>query len=107
MVFSAAKGRQFAQESKRYGNGEGLFSYAISRAIEKDGQKADANGNGYIEFLEVVNYVQNYVDLATDGQQTPWLSHKELFGDIPIAKLKNRGVTNNQTVGIKRTVLKN
>jgi hypothetical protein len=35
--------------------------------------------------MELVDYVRNYVDRLTDGQQTPWLSRKEMFGDIPIA----------------------
>ncbi len=86
MVFSAAKGRQFAAESSSFGSGEGLFSYAISKVLNKKGIDADSNGNGYIEFSEMVKHVQQFVDQTSDGQQTPWLSHKELFGDIPIAK---------------------
>jgi len=88
MVFSAAKGRQYAAESARFGSGEGLFSYAIAKMLTEQGIKEDTNANGYIEFSELVDYVQNYVDKITDGAQTPWLSHKELFGDIPIAKVQ-------------------
>ncbi|MFK5892635.1 MAG: caspase family protein [Pseudomonadota bacterium] len=85
MVFSAAKGRQYAGESSSFGSGEGLFSYAISKILKTQGISEDLNGNGYIEFSELVKYVQNFVDAKSDGSQTPWLSHKELFGDIPIA----------------------
>ena len=86
MVFSAAKGRQFAQESPYFGSGEGLFSYALYKALRQDNLLTDYNGNGYIEFSELVNTVQQFVDQKSDGQQTPWLSHKELFGDLPIAR---------------------
>ena len=29
--------------------------------------------------------VSKYVDNTTNGEQTPWLSRKELFGDLPLA----------------------
>ncbi|MBF0266068.1 MAG: caspase family protein [Gammaproteobacteria bacterium] len=87
MIFSAAKGRQFAQESSVYGGGEGLFSYALSKAIAEDKHKTDFNGNHIIEFTELVDYVQKYVDERSEGMQTPWLSHKELFGDFPITTI--------------------
>ena len=48
-------------------------------------QEADVNENGYVEFMELVEYVSRYVNEETNGQQTPWLSRKELFGDLPIA----------------------
>jgi len=89
MVFSAAKGRQYAGESASFGQGEGLFSYAISKVLSKKGINADNNGNGYIEISEMVEHVQSFVDNKSDGQQTPWLSHKELFGDLPIAKVSS------------------
>jgi len=93
MVFSAAKGRQYAMESRRYGQGEGLFSYAISKALGQEGYQADSNGNGFVEFSEMVKYVQQFVDENSEGQQTPWLSHRELFGDLPIAKVKQKRLT--------------
>ena len=37
--------------------------------------------------MELVDYVSNYVDRETSGAQTPWLSRKELFGDLPVALL--------------------
>ena len=89
MVYSAAKGRQYAQESESFGSGEGLFSYAISKALDQEGKTADYNGNGFIEFSELIKFVQKFVDDFSDGQQTPWLSHKEMFGDIPLAVVKN------------------
>ena len=38
-----------------------------------------------VEFSELVDYVRTYVDRESGGSQTPWLSRKELFGDLPIA----------------------
>ncbi|MGV7224911.1 MAG: hypothetical protein ACQ9MH_25765 [Nitrospinales bacterium] len=45
----------------------------------------DVNGNQVVEFMERVNYVGRYVSELTHGTQTPWMSRKELFGDLPIA----------------------
>ena len=43
------------------------------------------NSDGFVEFMELVDYVSQYVHRKTNGEQTPWLSRKELFGDLPVA----------------------
>ncbi len=89
MVFSASKGRQYSFESPDFGEGAGVFTYAITQGIGEKSSIVDINGNGFVEFMELVDYVKNYVDQETDGEQTPWLSRKELFGDLPIAVVSN------------------
>jgi len=89
MVFSASKGRQYSFESPDIGDGFGVFTYALVRGIGSDAGNADVNENGFVEFMELVDYVKGYVDQLTNGQQTPWLSRKEMFGDIPIAVVNN------------------
>ena len=86
MIFSASKGRQYSMESPDIGGGAGVFTHALCQGIGPKSKEADANANGYVEFVELVNYVTAYVDRMTDGTQTPWLSRKELFGDLPIAE---------------------
>jgi len=88
MVFSASKGRQYSFESSDIGSGYGIFTYALIRGITSKSDEADVNNNGYVEFLELVDYVSQYVDHETLGAQTPWLSRKELFGDLPIAAVQ-------------------
>jgi WD40 repeat protein len=85
MVLSASKGRQFSMESRDVGGGFGIFSYALVQALSNRSDVADTNDNGYVEMMEIVDYVQATVDKATHGEQTPWLSRQELFGDFPIA----------------------
>jgi WD40 repeat protein len=85
MVFTASKGRQSALESPDIGGGFGLFTWALTQGIGSRAVEADVNGNKVIEFMELVNFVERYVGEITDGAQTPWLSRKELFGDLPIA----------------------
>ena len=85
MVFSASKGRQSALEDMK--TGFGVFAHAITQAIGPESRQADANGNGYVEFMELVDYVRTKVDKETDGDRTPWLSRKELFGDFAISSL--------------------
>lgn len=85
MVFSASKGRQYSMESPDIGGGFGIFTYAVTQGLTARSRDADVNNNGYVEFMEIVDYVRRYVDKETYGAQTPWLSRKELFGDFAIA----------------------
>ena len=89
MVFSASKGRQNSLESPDIGNGAGIFTYALLQGLGEKSNEADLNGNDVVEFMDLVDYVKNYVNEITNGEQTPWLSRKELFGDLPIAVVSN------------------
>ena len=94
MAFSASKGRQYSLESPDYGGGYGIFTYALTQGLGPQSRDADTSGNGYVEFMELVDYVRQFVDSETEGEQTPWLSRKELFGDLPIAVVSQQNVTN-------------
>jgi len=89
MVFSASKGRQYSFESPDFGGGAGIFTYALTEGLGPQSRVADRDKNGFVELLELVDYVSDYVDQQTYGQQTPWLSRKELFGDLPLAAVLN------------------
>jgi uncharacterized caspase-like protein len=88
MVFSASKGRQYSMESPDIGNGAGIFTYALLQGLGEKSNEVDLNGNGVVEFMELVDYVSYYVNEVTKGQQTPWLSRKELFGDLPVVTVQ-------------------
>jgi len=85
MVFSASKGRQYSLESPDIGSGFGIFTYGLVQSLGPKAKVVDTNDNGFVEFMELVDFVSAYVDKETKGEQTPWLSRKELFGDLPIA----------------------
>jgi WD40 repeat protein len=85
MVFSASKGRQYSLESPDIGGGFGIFTYALTQSLGSRAKDVDTNNNGFVEFTELVDSVSTYVDKETKGEQTPWLSRKELFGDLPVA----------------------
>jgi uncharacterized caspase-like protein len=85
MVFSASKGRQYSLESPDIGGGFGIFTYALTQSLGPRAKEADINSDGFVEFMELVDYVSQYVHRETKGEQTPWLSRKELFGDLPVA----------------------
>jgi WD40 repeat protein len=87
MVFSASKGRQYSLESPDIGGGFGIFTYAVTQSLGPKAREADTNSDGFVEFMELVDYVSTYVDKETKGEQTPWLSRKELFGDLPVARV--------------------
>jgi WD40 repeat protein len=85
MVFSASKGRQYSLESPDIGGGFGIFTYALTQSLGPRARETDTNRDGFVEFMELVDYVSQYVHRETKGEQTPWLSRKELFGDLPVA----------------------
>ena len=85
MVFSASKGRQYSLESPDIEGGFGIFTYALTQSLGPRAKDVDTNSNGFVEFMELVDSVSTYVDKETKGEQTPWLSRKELFGDLPVA----------------------
>jgi WD40 repeat protein len=87
MVFSASKGRQYSLESPDIGSGFGIFTYAVTQSLGPKAREADTNNDGFVEFMELVDYVSTYVNKETKGEQTPWLSRKELFGDLPVARV--------------------
>ncbi|NNK84531.1 MAG: hypothetical protein HKO91_03135, partial [Desulfobacterales bacterium] len=87
MAFSASKGRQFSLESPDIGGGFGLFTYALVQSLGPKAEVVDTNNNNFVEFMELVDYVTDYVDDVTRGEQTPWLSRRELFGDIPLSRV--------------------
>ena len=89
MVFSASKGRQFSLESPDIGGGFGLFTYNLIQSLGPEARLVDINRDGFVEFMEMVDYVSQKVHQVTNGEQTPWLSRKELFGDLPIAVVNN------------------
>jgi hypothetical protein len=89
MVFSASKGRQYSFESPDFGGGAGIFTYALTQGLGPQSTIADRDKNGFVELMELVDYVSGYVDQKTRGQQTPWFSRKELFGDLPVAAVTN------------------
>jgi WD40 repeat protein len=89
MVFSASKGRQYSYESPDIGTGAGIFTYAITQGLGPKSKITDTNGNGFVEFMELVDFVTKYVKNETQGLQTPWLSRRELFGDLSVAVVSN------------------
>jgi uncharacterized caspase-like protein len=88
IVLSSSKGRQVSLESSKLGGGFGLFTYAVTNALVGNGAaNADYDDNGYVEFMELVDYVVQQVEKESGGLQTPWLARRELLGDFPIASV--------------------
>jgi len=98
MVFAASKGRQSALESPDLGGGFGAFAYAVTQSLGPKAKEADFNDNGSVEFMELVEYVTRTVDKETEGEQTPWLSRKELFGDFAIASVSGSGEKKSESI---------
>ena len=65
-------------------SGFGIFTYALTQSLGPRAKDVDTNSNVFVEFMELVGFVSTYADEKTRGEQTPWLSRKELFGDLPV-----------------------
>lgn len=90
-ILSSSKGSQSSEE-KQYLE-QGLFTWAILEAL---GEKrvpvgaikdllCDSNGDGYISFRELAEYVIPRVEDLSTNPKTPRLSRMEIMGDFPIA----------------------
>lgn len=60
----------------------GLFTSAMLEALA--GQAPDRDRSGAAELGEIIDYVTERVRSASNGQQTPWVARRELFGDFPL-----------------------
>ncbi|CAK0778277.1 putative Lipoprotein [Azospirillaceae bacterium] len=82
VVLAASKGRQFSEESPRYGGGHGAFNVALTRALTENRQKTDRNQNGVIELDELYGSIRENVRRLTQERQTPWLARNEVIGKM-------------------------
>jgi WD40 repeat protein len=60
----------------------GLFTSALLEALA--GQAPDRDQSGATEIGELIDFVTERVRAASNGQQTPWVARRELFGDFPL-----------------------
>lgn len=80
IVFAASTGRQFAQESAKWGNG--AFTRAV---IEGMGGKADTTGSGRITHKMLDLYISERVKAMTRGTQSPVTIVPQGIPDFPVA----------------------
>lgn len=80
IVFAASTGRQFAQESAKWGNG--AFTRAV---IEGMSGKADTTGSGRITHKMLDLYISERVKAMTRGKQSPVTIVPQGIPDFPVA----------------------
>jgi uncharacterized caspase-like protein len=82
VVLSAAKGRQFSEESTSAGGG--LFTNAAADVIARERESFDLDANGAIEVSELYAGIKVLVMQRTEGRQTPWLARNQMVGDFSL-----------------------
>lgn len=80
IVFAASTGRQFAQESAKWGNG--AFTRAV---IEGMSGEADSSGSGRITHKMLDLYISERVKAMTRGKQSPVTIVPQGIADFPVA----------------------
>ena len=85
IVFAASTGRQFAQESTRWGNG--AFTLAV---VEGMNGKADFAGSGRVTHKMLDLYVSERVKEMTRGKQSPVTIVPQGVPDFPVAAVRPR-----------------
>jgi WD40 repeat protein/uncharacterized caspase-like protein len=78
----AWEGKPAAMKNAPVG-GHGLFTSALLEALS--GQAPDADHSSAVEASELIDYVTERVREASNGQQTPWVARREMFGDFVVA----------------------
>ncbi len=76
-VISASSGYGFALESPEWNNG--VFTYCFINALQNE--KADADKNGEVSIKELKYYLQQNVELLTEGKQKPNIRKEVLEND--------------------------
>lgn len=104
MIFAAAKGAQYSYEgntarglvleatqaaaiavaAEAKGTPHGFFTAALLSSLASAG--TDHDGDGWIEWSELVDEVKGRVTVASSGRQTPWESRREVMGDFRLAR---------------------
>jgi Caspase domain len=82
LVLAASKGRQEAQEDKKWGGG--LFTYALTEIVRSKRRDHDLDGDGAIEVSELYKGLRSIVIRESKGEQTPWLARQDLIGDFAL-----------------------
>jgi hypothetical protein len=82
VVFSAAKGREVAEETMAAKGG--VFTSALIDVLVKDRARFDANNNTAIEISELYKGVKSQVKAMTGNAQTPWLARNQMVGDFSL-----------------------
>jgi len=82
LVLAASKGREEAQEGRKWGGG--LFTYALIEILKSKRRDHDLNSNGAIEVSELYKGLRSIITLESSGEQTPWLVRRDLIGDFAL-----------------------
>jgi uncharacterized caspase-like protein len=72
-VITSAGSRQLSQESERWGNGHGVFTYCLLKGLQGG---ADYNKTGRVTLGELIPYVSEQVRRETNGAQSPEVAGK-------------------------------
>lgn len=104
VVFAAAKGREESLEPAGGQRGlvldakmrslvrspvsdvieNGYFTAALLAALAD--ARTDRDGDGYVQFSELVAETTRRVSIISAGRQTPWVARRELFGDFALTR---------------------
>jgi hypothetical protein len=99
LVFAASKGRQVsfepavarglvldARDQRRVGqdaNAHGFFTGALLGAVADP--ETDRNADGVLQASELIDEMTARVSEVSRDAQTPWVAHREMFGDFVVA----------------------
>ena len=68
MILSASRPRELAYEGSQFGGGHGAFTYSLVKGLNGE---ADRDSNGIVTSGELIGYVRDEVEEATDRRQHP------------------------------------
>ncbi len=77
VTLSAADANESSLEGPQWGDGHGVFTFALLQGLRGD---ADSDANGVVTFTEAPEFVQSRVPAITEGAQNP---QRAGLGDLP------------------------
>ena len=86
IVFTSSDKNQLSQESAKWGNGHGVFTYFLIKGLKGE---ADTDADNIISAGEIFRYVSEQVRRETYSQQTPRIPFGNFPWDFPLGYIKN------------------
>jgi hypothetical protein len=85
VIFTSCEGYEVSRESKKWGGGHGVFTWALLEALKG---KADKDKSGIVTLGEVLDYVDMTVRRETANEQHPTKTGVQFDRNLPMGVVK-------------------
>jgi len=85
VIFSSCEGYEVSRESKKWGGGHGVFTWALLEGLKGE---ADKDSDGFVRLGEILDYVDITVRRETANEQHPIRSGAQFDRNLPMGVVR-------------------